>query len=200
MIGYNRYLLFTEISFSDFLLAYKYKKHLKNKITLYKYNCQAMPQSFPLEETIRNLKAYLNGTNSYLVTPKRTIVPDEKEPFVYGVKIFEAIAENEEYMDSFIRDVRLAYRLQERYLIIKSMLELMYYNRILSEEDYGEQVEAFQDLFDYVEMIRKLILKHYVKSIPDIYMQVKEMMQKLKEKDENAAKEMVRKLENVRKL
>lgn len=195
LIGYNRYLLFTEISFSDFLLAYRHKKHLKDKITLYKYNCQANPQKFPLKETIDNLQAYINGTNHYLVTLKRAIVPDEKEPFVYGVDIFEAIADNTEFMDSFIRDVRLAYRLQERYLIIKNMLELMFYNRILSEEVYKKQVEAFEGLFNYVEVMRKLILKHYVKSIPDIYSQIKEMLLKLKELDEKATRELIGKLE-----
>lgn len=199
VIGYNRYLLFTEISFTDFLLAYKHKKYLKDKITLYKYNCQAKPQKFPLEETIANLKAYINGTNSYLVTLKRTIVPDEKEPFVYGAKIFEAIAENAEFIDSFIRDIRLAYKFQERYLIIKNMLELMYSHGILLEEAYRKYVEAFQGLFNYVEVMRELILKHYVKSIPDIRLQIKEMLLKLKGEDEQVTEELIEKLEETLK-
>lgn len=196
VIGYNKYLLFTEISFDDFVLSFNYKKHLNNKITLYKYNCKSTPQEFPIEETISNLKSYLQGRNSYLVTPNREVVTVSNDSFVYGIKIFDEIANNNEYIDSFIRDVRLAYRLQERYLIIRNMLELMMHIRILSKEVYEQQTSAFQALFLYVETIKEMILKHYVKSIPDIHKQIGKMLKILKKKDENTTRKLVETLES----
>ncbi len=195
VIGYNRYLIFTEISFDEFLQAIKYDKQLRDKITLYKYNSIASVEEFPVEAAVFNLKAYVKGDNRHLVTPDKMMINNKNLPFVYGLRIYETIAESTEYIEYLLKDVRLVYKLKERYIIVKDMVDLLSHTHVLTEEDAKMHMNELQILIQFVDVLQEMILKHYIKSISDIHVKISKRLYDLTKMDREATVKLIENLE-----
>lgn len=197
IIGYNQYLMFTEITFDDFIKSVSYDKHNRDKITLYKYKCGGGNEDFPLSATINNLKAYLNGENKFLTQKDEMIIKDKNLPFVYGNSILELFISSDEYIECFLRDVRIAYKFQERYLMIKEMLTLMNHIEILTDDNCKKHIENIKKLFVLIDGIRECVYKHYNKYDNNIYSKIRDMLTIIMEEDKKATNELILELERI---
>ena len=183
LMGYNKKLTFTELVFKDFILSFKYEKHLKDKIVLYKYISKANTEKFPLGVAIGSLEAYLNGENSYYMTKYERVIIENNDSFVYGINIQKLITENSQHMEYFIKDIRLICRIQEHYYIVKKMIEILKWQGILEEEWANLHGDAFGKLYTMSYTIKKILMKNYVKPNTDISIQIKNRLHELMEND-----------------
>ena len=191
----NGELKFSEISFCDFLSQYHCKKQIKNSITLYKYKSWKYPNDFNISMIIANLNAYLEGNSSFAITTRKQILYFTDKPFVYGINVYKEIAEDQNCMDYFLKDISLSAKIHEHYQIVLNMLEFIRHHKVISEEEYIEHKAGFKVLARLSGSIKNLVFKNAMEQIENISEKLSVLLHELKEQDELETDKLISSLE-----
>lgn len=196
MIGYHKFLEFFELDFEKFILAAIGKRSITDKITLYKYNSKYYPDKFNIDMLLFNLKAYIAGKSEFALNSRKAVIYDKKIPMVCGIKVYDEIIKTEEYMKSFVEDIRMSHQLQEHNFIMIDLIKFLKSIGLLSEEFYTQNIQNFQENLRLSEVMKHIVMKHEVKPIESVQSKLQGLLKELKEKDEKAMKLLVSNLEN----
>lgn len=187
----NQGLEFSEISFDNFLMQYCYEKQSGECITLYKYKSWRYPNSINKEIMILNLKAYIEGKSSCAVTTRKQILYFMDKPFIYGVKIYERIAQYDDYMELFLSDANLSAQIYEHYLIMLKMLDFINHIDIISDEQYKKRTTGFRALTRISSCIKNIVFRIDMDRKEEIKKKLIVLFQELRKKDETETRELI---------
>jgi len=159
--GYNVKFKVSLVTFSAFVKSYESanKINCKNEIRLLKYNPNAHGMVCSIEVLRESLWEYLNSFdsskkyNNVLGTPK----------FVYGNHVFDAILNDEIGKRKLVKDVKLAFFLQEHSEIMKERINYLYVRGYLSQEQNSFLSEQCNCLNKLCQQLRNLVLKNRYK-------------------------------------
>lgn len=196
LIGFDRFLKFSEITFENFFLGIQREVSKGTKINVYKYNSRSYPDAFNLEAAVYCLKAYVRGHHSFAISASEIIVEDKNRPIVYGLDIHEMICSDEQHMSRFLRDIRVVYQIYEHNLIMKEMLGFMNHIQVLADEDYNKLEHIFDNAVKLSAVLKNVVLKNRMASKKNIEVKVKDMLMDLREKEKENIEKLIVSLEH----
>lgn len=198
VLGFDTVLKYSKVSYDEFYLALQREIGPTTKMNLYKYDSKRYPYKFNVDMAIKTLEAYIEGENCVTISSTRRIYIDEKEPLVYGMKIYDFIIEQEINLEKFIKDRRVIYQIYEHITIMIKFCEFIRYIGLLENNKYQSIVSGFQKAEQEATIILNMILKNNRVNGNNILQKIKEKMERLRNCDKQVMQELLKELKNIK--
>ena len=186
--------MFWKISFKDFLELYKSGKEKNEVLTLHKYKSWKYLSTFNKEMLLENLNAYIAGESSYAVTARKKVLYFDTKEYIYGSSILSEIVDNEDYFNGFIKSDISIRRIQEHYLIILEMLNLMKNINVISDEIYISCFYEYNKLIYICEHISIALKEYNMENCREKKNNILDLLQHMTELDKKTTMKMYNKI------
>lgn len=142
----------TTVSYDNFLKAYG-----KNNVVRYKLCYNSVVYKFNIAYVKQVLNEYLNSLNS---STRFSGIMTQRDG-TYGLSIFKAIKEKGRSL--LVNDHRISYLLCEHCRIMKERLEYLQEYGYTDASSADILAEKCADMLNYANLLKNLVVKHYVK-------------------------------------
>jgi hypothetical protein len=163
------------VSYNDLNKAYEMCDY--GYIILYEYCKNRVTYKLNIEHMCYMLHSYLQGEG------KKDIgmwVFNEPLDIVYGIKLYDDYIKDENSINIFINDVRIAYVFHEHKIIMKERLKYLINARIINNDESKRIIENNNKLVSISEIIINLILKNRFKPDLKIKNEIKDIIIEMK--------------------